>query len=142
MHRYRQGIAPGGRRAPAGPQRPVALTRRWSTARRAGGSGSASLPPCAAFDFRTATAAVWEIVDEANRYVEQAEPWHLARAERAGDAPAGERLDAVTRALVAACRGAGPGSGPFLPDLAARIARGLRRIRWPLPARAGVPPPS
>ena len=37
----------------------------------------------ARFDFRTATAAVWQIVEQANRYVEAAEPWHLARAERA-----------------------------------------------------------
>ena len=43
----------------------------------------------ARFDFRAAAAAVFEIVEQANRYVETAAPWHLARAERAADgAPA------------------------------------------------------
>jgi methionyl-tRNA synthetase len=29
----------------------------------------------AAYDFRRATAAVWTIIDEANRFVEHARPW-------------------------------------------------------------------
>jgi methionyl-tRNA synthetase len=74
------------------------------------------------FDFRAATAAVWRIVEEANRYVDATEPWHLARAERAGDAAAGTRLDAVLGALVSACQILAAEIWPFLPDLAARIA--------------------
>jgi methionyl-tRNA synthetase len=74
------------------------------------------------FDFRVATAAVWRIVEEANRYVEATEPWHLAGAERAGDLAAGARLDAVLGALVAACQTLAAEIWPFLPDLAARIA--------------------
>jgi methionyl-tRNA synthetase len=74
------------------------------------------------FDFRAATAAVWRIVEEANRYVDATEPWHLARAERAGDPAAGERLDGVFGALVAACQILAAEIWPFLPDLAARIA--------------------
>jgi methionyl-tRNA synthetase len=76
----------------------------------------------ARFDFRAATAAVFEIVDEANRYVEKAEPWHLGRAERAGDVAAGRRLDEVLGALLAAGQVLAAEIWPFLPDLAARIA--------------------
>lgn len=36
------------------------------------------------FDFRAATAAVWQIVEEANRYVVEVEPWNLAKAEKKG----------------------------------------------------------
>ncbi len=74
------------------------------------------------FDFRAATAAVWQIVEQANRYVDATEPWHLARAERAGDAGAGARLDAVLGALLSACQILAAEIWPFLPDLAARIA--------------------
>jgi methionyl-tRNA synthetase len=74
------------------------------------------------FDFRAAAAAVFEIVDEANRYVERAEPWHLGRAERAGDGAAGRRLDEVLGALLAACQVLAAEIWPFLPDLASRVA--------------------
>jgi methionyl-tRNA synthetase len=74
------------------------------------------------FDFRTAAAAVFGIVAEANRYVEAAKPWQLANAERAGDGAAGRRLDAVLGALVAACQVLAAEIWPFLPDLAARVA--------------------
>jgi methionyl-tRNA synthetase len=74
------------------------------------------------FDFRTAAAAVFKIVDEANRYVDKAEPWHLGRAERAGDPDAGRRLDQVLGALLVACRVLAAEIWPFLPDLAARVA--------------------
>jgi methionyl-tRNA synthetase len=76
----------------------------------------------ARFDFRAAAAAVWAIVEQANRYVDATEPWHLARAERAGDTAAGERLDAVLGALVAACQILAAEIWPFLPDLAAKVA--------------------
>jgi methionyl-tRNA synthetase len=79
------------------------------------------------FDFRAAAAAVWRIVEEANRYVETTQPWHLARAERSGEsgaerAAAGARLDQVLGALLAACQVLAAEIWPFLPDLAARIA--------------------
>ncbi|MGH3303561.1 MAG: methionine--tRNA ligase [Streptosporangiaceae bacterium] len=76
----------------------------------------------ARFDFRAAAAAVFEIVEQANRYIEVAEPWHLGPAERAGDATAGQRLDQVLGALVAACQVLAAEIWPFLPDLAARVA--------------------
>ena len=75
----------------------------------------------AGFDFRQATAAVWAIADEANRFINRVRPWELARAERDGDAGAGQRLDAVLGALFAACSALGRELEPFLPDAAARI---------------------
>jgi methionyl-tRNA synthetase len=45
------------------------------------------------FDLRTAGAALWQLVDEANRFVSVARPWELAKAE---PADAGVR-DASTR---------------------------------------------
>ncbi|QFZ23178.1 class I tRNA ligase family protein [Saccharothrix syringae] len=76
----------------------------------------------AAFDFRAATDAVWRVVVTARRYADQARPWDLARAERAGDRDAGERLDAVLAALLTACRALATELTPFLPTLAAGIA--------------------
>jgi len=76
----------------------------------------------ARFDFRAGASAVWEIVEQANRYVEATEPWHLGKAERAGDTAAGQRLDQVLGALVAACQVFAAEIWPFLPDLAAKVA--------------------
>jgi methionyl-tRNA synthetase len=75
-----------------------------------------------AYDFRAAAAAIWDIVDQANRYVERTEPWHLARAHRAGDASAGRRLDAVLEVLIGASRVLACQLAPFVPDLAAGVA--------------------
>jgi methionyl-tRNA synthetase len=87
----------------------------------------------ARFDFRAGAAAVWEIVEQANRYVEATEPWHLARAERAGDVAAGRRLDQVLGALVAACQALAAEIWPFLPDLAARVAAACNDFGGRLP---------
>jgi len=85
------------------------------------------------FDFRAASTAVFEIVTEANRFVDATEPWHLGRAERAGDAAAGARLDQVLGALVAACQVLAAEIWPFLPDLAARIAAACHDFGGTLP---------
>lgn len=69
-------------------------------------------------DFRRATAAVWSIVDEANRCIETVRPWKLAGE----GAAAAERLDAVLGVLLSACRVLAAELTPFLPDAAARIA--------------------
>ncbi len=112
--------APGGPGAPAGaPDWPEDAADLRAAIERAPVAVGAAL---ADFDFRAATAAVWQIVEQANRYVDATEPWHLARAERAGDSTAGPRLDAVLGALVAACQILAAEIWPFLPDLAARIA--------------------
>jgi methionyl-tRNA synthetase len=69
------------------------------------------------FDFRRATEAVWQIADEANRYVNRTRPWDLAKA---GDRA---ELDAVLSVLLLACQAIGTHLAPFLPDAAARITR-------------------
>jgi methionyl-tRNA synthetase len=76
------------------------------------------------FDFRRATSAVWQVVDEANRYVNRTRPWELAKA---GD----PRLDTVLAGLVAACRMVGELLGPFLPDVAGRVRRQCGGQRLP-----------
>jgi methionyl-tRNA synthetase len=69
------------------------------------------------FDFRHATEAVWAIADEANRYVNRARPWELAKSgDHAG-------LAAVLSRLLRACQAVGEHLRPFLPDAAARITR-------------------
>jgi methionyl-tRNA synthetase len=73
------------------------------------------------FDFRAATAAVWQIVDAANQYIELSAPWLLAKAEHA-DATAAAGLDAVLAAVIGACRVLAVELAPFIPDTAARIA--------------------
>jgi methionyl-tRNA synthetase len=78
-------------------------------------------------DFRRACAAVWTIVDEANRHIERVRPWELARA---GD---GAGLDAALAALVAACRSLAGELAPLLPGTAAAIARQCHGDRLPAP---------
>jgi methionyl-tRNA synthetase len=114
VHRYRHGKVPlpGERPAAAGGQALAAVRDR------APGRISAAL---AAFDFRAATAAIWDVVDEANRHVERAEPWRLARAERDGDRAAGRLLDDSLAVLVGTCAELGANLAAFLPGLAARV---------------------
>jgi len=114
------GAAPGGPGPAAGaPEWPEDAANLRAAVEQAPAAVRAAL---ADFDFRAATAAVWRIVEQANRYVDATEPWHVARAEREGDASAGPRLDAVLGALVAACQVLAAEIWPFLPDLALRIA--------------------
>jgi methionyl-tRNA synthetase len=68
----------------------------------------------ASFDLRAATAAVWRVVDEGNRYVERTRPWELARVRDPS-------LDGVLGTLLATCRALGELLVPFLPDAAARV---------------------
>ena len=129
---------PGRRRgSPPGPRLTGAHWRRHATRFR-----NAIAAGLADFDFRAATAAIWEVVDEANRYVERAEPWRLARAERDGDAAAGELLDESLALLVGTCARAGPGAGPVPARPRGPDPGGLRRLgRAAARGRAGVPPP-
>jgi methionyl-tRNA synthetase len=110
IHRYRGGRVPGPRPVPAGGEGLDAAIRQAS------GLIGAAL---AGFDFRQATAAVWAIADQANRFINHVRPWELARAER--DGGDGEPLDAVLGALFEACLVLGRELAPFLPDAAARI---------------------
>jgi methionyl-tRNA synthetase len=117
VHRYRQGKVP--RTAHAEPARPAPAGRALAELRHQTPQRVAAA--LAAFDFRAATAAIWAVVEEANRYVERAEPWRLARAERDGDTGSGERLDESLALLVETCSQLGGELAPFLPGLAARI---------------------
>jgi methionyl-tRNA synthetase len=81
----------------------------------------------AAFDFRLATAAVWRVVEEANRYVEDSRPWQLART---GDTVA---LDQALGVLLAACQAVGGLLAPFLPGAAARITAQCTPVDGHLP---------
>jgi methionyl-tRNA synthetase len=123
VHRYRDGRVPDCRTT-----RPDAaeLDR---VSRAAPGLIDAAL---ADFDFRRATAAVWRIVDEANRYVNRARPWELATAGHDDD------LDAVLARLIHACRQIAVCLTPFLPDGASRIAAqcSVRTDRLPPPTPA------
>ena len=86
----------------------------------------------ARFRRRQATAAAWAIADEANRFINRARPWELARAERDGES--GQRLDAVLSIAFEACSALGRELAPFLPDTAARITRQCTPHAGRLPA--------
>jgi methionyl-tRNA synthetase len=147
IRRYRDGQPPAapvagpdaagtdatGTRAAAGPAAgPEPLLAAIA---RAAGRVDAAL---ADFDFRAASAAVWDIVDAANRYASQAEPWVLARLERGGDQEAGRRLDTVLTALLQACRAVAEQLAPFLPDAADRVAQQCDAPDGRLPAASPV----
>ncbi len=114
----------------AAPDWPADAAELRETIQRTPGAVRTAL---ARFDFRAAAAAVFEIVEQANRYVEIAAPWHLARAERAGDAAAGALLDQVLGALIAACQILAAEIWPFVPDLAARVAAACHDFDGTLP---------
>jgi methionyl-tRNA synthetase len=125
--KYRDGRVPeAGSVPPGGEDLDAAI-------RQAGDRVGAALDE---FDFRRATAAVWAIADEANRFVNRIGPWDLARAERAGQAPA--KLDAVLGLLARACSALGRELVPFLPDAAARITRRCTPRDGRLPAPSPV----
>jgi len=106
ISRYRAGRIPVTAAVPPGGEDLDAAIRQ------AGDRVGAAL---AGFDFRQATAAVWGIADEANRFVNRVRPWDLAKADPAG------RLDAVLYLLARACAAVGRELAPFLPDAAARV---------------------
>ena len=68
-----------------------------------------------------ALAILWEYVGNANKVVDAEQPWVLAKAWKAGDQAAGERLRGVLGDLVEACRLVGLAAAPFLPGTAPRL---------------------
>jgi methionyl-tRNA synthetase len=140
VHRYRQGRVPqAGSPGEQPPEREH--DRRGYRLAAAGQQAPERIAAAlAAFDFRAATAAIWDVVEEANRYVELAEPWRLARAERDGDAGAGRLLDASLGLLVRTCAAVGRDLAPFLPDLAARVQAACDGSAGRLPAARPVVP--
>jgi methionyl-tRNA synthetase len=138
VHRYRQGKVPRAGASPGTPARQPPAGRALAKARHQVPQRIAAA--LAAFDFRGATAAIWEVVEEANRYIERAEPWRLARAERDGDAAAGIRLDESLALLIDTCAQLGRELAPFLPGLAARIQSACEDSAGSLPAAQPVFP--
>jgi methionyl-tRNA synthetase len=129
-HQCRQGSVPPGPAGEqpghlAGPGQALAVARQQAPERIAAALDS--------FDFRVALAAVWDIVEQANRYLEDVQPWHLARAERNGDRSAGQFLDQSLRLLLDTCSQLGRELAPFVPALAARIRDACDDSAGPLP---------
>ena len=131
-YRYRDGRVPAATEATAATavsQTPAGAERLLRSRAETPGLVDQAL---AAGDFRRATAAVWAIVEEANRYVETARPWELAKAEREGAEPG--QLDAALGVLLEACRSLAGELSPFLPGAAARVAARCEPRSGRLPA--------
>ena len=121
VHRYRDGVVPGDGAVTADP----GAGELAELCLRVPGQVDEALD---GYDFRAATAAVWQIVDAANRYIERAAPWRLDRA--------GTRLDAVLATAIGACRCLAAQLAPFVPGTAAKVAAQC----WPvLDGPAGLP---
>ncbi|HEY2576982.1 MAG TPA: methionine--tRNA ligase [Streptosporangiaceae bacterium] len=132
VHRYRGGVVPSAPDDPGARQLTAACERAPGLVRAA----------LDGYDFRAATAAVWDIVDAANRYIEQARPWRLAKAGGDGEPGAAARLDAVLAAAIGACRCLAVLLAPFIPATAARVEAqcgpGVLRGAEPIFARVSL----
>ncbi len=67
------------------------------------------------FDPRGALASIWELVTNANRYVEETKPWQLAKEKK------NEELAQVLAELLEAVRYTGIMLAPFLPESSRKI---------------------
>jgi len=67
-------------------------------------------------DFSSALEKIWELINMANKYVEDTKPWNLARENRL------DELKLFIRILVEAIRVVAVGVSPFMPATAAAIA--------------------
>jgi methionyl-tRNA synthetase len=92
-----------------------------------------------AFDFRAALGAIWELVTRANRFVEEAAPWTLAKRAAAGDKEAAEKLDSALYSLAECLRLLARHLAPFLPATADGICRQLGLASTGDAAWGGVP---
>ena len=68
-----------------------------------------------------ALAGLWEFVGAANRRVDNAKPWELAKAAKTGDESAARDLRGVLGDLVEACRLIGLAAAPYMPSTAPRV---------------------
>lgn len=138
IHRYRDGRLPTSGSVPAGAER---LVETYANVPR---EIDAALDE---FDFRRAAAALWTIVEEANRCIEITRPWELAKAERGGEhgergergeriarKETAERLDGVLAVLLQACLFLADRLTPFLPGASARITEQCTAIDGVLPS--------
>ena len=82
---------------------------------------SNSLAKLREHDLQGALVTIWELVNRANLYVEQTQPFKLAK-----DPAQAARLDEVLYNLVESCRILAVLLAPFIPDTAQRIFNQLR----------------
>jgi methionyl-tRNA synthetase len=113
--------------------RTVAMTNRYLEGERPGPGGEGSLAAAArealrrygerldAYLLHDALAALWTLVEAANRLVDAEKPWELAKAAKAGDEAASHRLRDVLGDLLEACRVIGLAVAPFMPATAPRV---------------------
>jgi methionyl-tRNA synthetase len=95
----------------------------------------------AGFVLHDALAELWEYVGAANKAVDAEQPWVLAKAWKAGDGAAGQRLRGVLGDLVEACRLIGLAAAPFLPGTAPRLLSQLGHA-YPYGADGNGGPPA
>ena len=126
LHRYRGGVVPS-----IGSD----VVRDATLREIADGIPDAIDDALAAFDFRRAIAAIWELVTAANRYVDDAKPWELAKAAKSGDDDANRRLDGVLADLIETIRLLGVHLTPFIPLGAGKIANQVGYEPGPVPER-------
>jgi methionyl-tRNA synthetase len=130
VHRYRHGAIS---------DQPATLAAGADLLKLCAGLPASIDRALAVFDLRAATDAIWAVVSSANRLVEAAKPWELARREEAGDHVAGAQLDAVLTTLVTSCRALTRELTPFLPAGSAKLAAQLgdgRLVAAPQPVFA------
>ena len=70
-------------------------------------------------NFSAALARIWEVINMANKYVEQTKPWNLAKENKT------EELKAFIRLLVEVIRTVGSEISPFMPHTAISIREQL-----------------
>jgi methionyl-tRNA synthetase len=92
------------------------------------------------FVLHDALAQIWEFVGDANRLVDAEKPWELAKAWKAGDEAAGERLRGVLGDLVEASRLIGLAVAPYMPATAPRLLAQLG-YGYPYAANGNGGPP-
>jgi methionyl-tRNA synthetase len=112
--RYLGGERPAPREAVESP-----LGAAWPAIRD---SFAAKLEGCLLHE---ALTVLWEFVGAGNRSVEAEQPWVIARAVKAGEEGAEERLRGVLGDLVEACRLVALAVAPFMPGLAPRVMEQL-----------------
>jgi methionyl-tRNA synthetase len=132
--------------------RTVSMTNRYLDGERPAPGAEGSLAAAArealrlygerldAYLLHDALAALWTLVEAANRLVDAEKPWDLAKAAKAGDEAARHRLRDVLGDLLEACRVIGLAVAPFMPATAPRV---LAQLGYDYPFAAdgnGGPP--
>jgi methionyl-tRNA synthetase len=102
----------GGERPAPGPE--AGLARAWAETLA---TYRERLEGCLLHD---ALRVLWEMVGAANRLVEAEQPWTLAKAAKAGDKDADQRLHNALGDLVETCRLVALAAAPFIPQAAPR----------------------